>query len=170
GIDEVRAGLLPEDKLTAVTALQREGRTVAMVADDVNDAPALATADIGVAMGAAGSGVAIETADIALMQDDLLMLPEALGLARRTVRVMRPNILLAVATVVLLLAGVIAGGVTMAGGMLVHQPSVLLVIVNAMRLLRRRARASREVPPAPRPTATAPAEPETEMERPAAMA
>ncbi|WP_341856291.1 hypothetical protein [Brachybacterium sp. GPGPB12] len=104
----------------------------------MNDAPALATADIGVAMGAAGGGVAIETADIALMHDDLLRSPEALGLARRTVRVMRQNIVLAVATVASLLAGVFAGGVTMAIGMLVHEASVLAVIANAMRLLRRR--------------------------------
>ena len=75
GVDEVHAQLLPEDKLTEVTRLQAEGHTVAMVGDGVNDAPALATADIGVAMGAAGSGVAIETADIALMNDDLLKLP-----------------------------------------------------------------------------------------------
>ncbi|PFG39858.1 Cd2+/Zn2+-exporting ATPase [Georgenia soli] len=139
GVDEVRAGLLPEDKLDAVRELQRQKLTVAMVGDGVNDAPALATADIGVAMGAAGSAVAVETADIALMGDNLLRLPEAIGLSRRTVSVMRQNIAVALVTVTLLLAGVFAGGVTMAIGMLVHEASVLVVIANAMRLLRRRA-------------------------------
>jgi Zn2+/Cd2+-exporting ATPase len=140
GVDEVRAGLLPEDKLEAVADLQRQGYTVAMVGDGVNDAPALATADIGVAMGAAGTGVAIETADIALMKDDLLKLPQALSLARRTVNNMRQNIIIALATVATLLAGVLFGGVTMSIGMLVHEVSVLVVIGNAMRLLRRHAR------------------------------
>ena len=86
-----------------------------------------------------GSGVAIETADIALMQDDLLKLPQAIGLARATVRVMRQNIAIALVTVAALLTGVFAGGVTMAIGMLVHEASVLLVIANAMRLLRPRS-------------------------------
>ncbi len=147
GVDEVRAGLLPEDKLEAVADLQRQGYTVAMVGDGVNDAPALATADIGVAMGAAGTGVAIETADIALMKDNLLKLPEAVSLARRTVNNMRQNIAVALITVATLLAGVLFGGVTMAIGMLVHEISVLVVIANAMRLLRRhRERAAQ--PPA----------------------
>ena len=136
GIDEVRAGLLPEEKLEAVAALQRDGYVVAMVGDGVNDAPALATADIGVAMGA-GTGVALETADIALMRDNLLMIPQAVSLARRTVRTMRQNIAIALVTVATLLAGVLFGGVTMAIGMLVHEASVLIVIVNAVRLLRR---------------------------------
>ena len=150
GVDEVRAGLLPEDKLEAVADLKAQGYVVAMVGDGVNDAPALATTDIGVAMGAAGTGVAIETADIALMADDLLKLPQAISLARRTVANMRQNITIALVTVAMLLAGVLFGGVTMAIGMLVHEASVLIVIINAMRLLRRRAER-------PAPAATAPA-------------
>ncbi|GAA1139029.1 heavy metal translocating P-type ATPase [Nesterenkonia lutea] len=145
GVDEVRASLLPEDKLDIVTALQADGFVVAMVGDGVNDAPALATADIGVAMGAAGSAVAVETADIALIGDDLLKLPEAISLARRTVNNMRQNIAIALITVTLLLFGVLLGGVTMSIGMLVHEASVLIVIANAMRLLRSHAPVGKDV-------------------------
>lgn len=136
GVDEVRAELMPEDKLEIVKDLQARGHTVAMVGDGVNDTPALAQADIGVAMGAAGSPAAIETADIALMADRLPRLPYALGLARRTVGTMRINIAIALATVAILLVGVLLGGVTMSIGMLVHEASVLLVIAIAMLLLR----------------------------------
>src|SRR5699024_8036903 len=101
-----------------------------------NDTPALALADIGVAMGAAGSPAAIETADIALMADRLPRLPYALGLAKRTVRTMRINIAIALVTVAALLAGLFLGGVTMSVGMLVHEVSVLAVIAIAMLLLR----------------------------------
>ncbi|MFD6729137.1 heavy metal translocating P-type ATPase [Corynebacterium xerosis] len=136
GVDEVRAELMPEDKLEIVKELQAQGRVVAMVGDGVNDTPALATADIGVAMGAAGSPAAIETADIALMADRLPRLPYALGVAKRTVNTMRVNIGIALLTVAILLIGVLLGGVTMSIGMLVHEASVLLVIAIAMLLLR----------------------------------
>lgn len=136
GVDEVHAELMPEDKLALVKDLQAKGYAVAMVGDGVNDTPALAQADIGVAMGAAGSPAAIETADIALMADRLPRLPHALGLAQRTVRTMRINIGIALVTVSLLLAGVLFGGVTMSLGMLVHEASIFVVIGIAMLLLR----------------------------------
>lgn len=161
GLDDVRAGLLPEDKLTAVRDLQAAGHVVAMVGDGVNDAPALAVADIGVAIG--GTAVAIETADVALMGTDLRRLPEAISLARRTVRVMHQNIAIALATVAALLAGVMLGGVTMSLGMLVHELSVLVVIGNAMRLLRRRSAARAGQSPAA--IASRAAESTTEIQR-----
>ena len=136
GIDEFHAGMLPETKVDVVRGLQSEGHTVAMLGDGVNDMPALATAEIGVAMGAAGSPATIETADIALMADRLTRLPQSLTLAKRTARTMRVNIIIALATVLVLLLGVFLGGVTMAVGMLVHEASVLLVIAIAMTLLR----------------------------------
>jgi Cd2+/Zn2+-exporting ATPase len=136
GVDEAKAELLPEDKVQAIRDLQTKGYVVAMVGDGINDAPALATADVSIAMGVSGTEAAIEAADIALMTDKLGKVPQAIGLSRSILRVVRQNVIFAVAVVALLLAGVIGRVVFLSGGMLIHEASVLLVILNGMRLLK----------------------------------
>lgn len=139
GLDAVYAELLPQDKVRWVNALKSQGYRVAMVGDGINDAPALATADVGLAMGVGGTDISMETADIVLMSDRLDQFAHAYSLAKATVRNMKQNTLLAVGTVIFLLAGVLLGKIFLASGMLVHELSVLLVTVNAVRLIRFRA-------------------------------
>ncbi len=134
GIDKIRAGLLPEDKAAYVEKLKKDGHYVAFIGDGINDSPSIAAAEIGIAMGH-GTDVAVETSDLVLMRSRFSELVHAYGLTRKTVGNMKENIGIALATVLLLLAGLIAGMIDMAGGMLIHELSILIVVANAMRLL-----------------------------------
>jgi heavy metal translocating P-type ATPase len=136
GIDEVYADLTPEDKVTNVRALAQRHGHVAMVGDGVNDAPALAEATIGVAMGAAGTDVALETADVALMADDLEKLVYALQLARRTQSVVNQNLTLSALVIGTLVIGAIAGAFSLPIAVLGHEISEFMVIGSGLRMLR----------------------------------
>lgn len=138
GIDEIRAELLPEAKVEAVEALMARYGTVAMVGDGINDAPAMARATMGIAMGAAGSDAAIETADIALMTDDLSRLPWLIGHSRRTMAVIRQNIVFSLGIKALFVALTFAGLATLWGAILADVGASLVVVTNAMRLLHSR--------------------------------
>jgi len=136
GVDEFRAELLPEDKVTAVEELRRTYGSVAMVGDGVNDAPALASADVGIAMGVAGSDAALETADVALMADELLRIPYTFRLSRATVRNIRMNLAISIVLKAAFVVAAAGGFATLWMAVLADTGASIIVIANAMRLLR----------------------------------
>jgi Zn2+/Cd2+-exporting ATPase len=136
GADEVRAGLLPHQKVEAVRSLMQSSRGVAMVGDGVNDAPAMAAASIGIAMGAAGTDVAIETADVVLMSDDIEIVDYVIHLGKRTRRVVRQNVLFSVGWMLMLVVVALTVGMPLTLAVVAHEGSTLLVAANGLRLLR----------------------------------
>jgi len=139
GITDVRAGLLPAGKIDAVRALQADGHRVLLVGDGVNDAPAMATAHLGVAMGRQGSDLALETADAVIVRDELDTLPSMIGLSRRAHRVVRANLVIAATVIVLLVGWDLVGTLPLPLGVAGHEGSTVIVGLNGLRLLRSRA-------------------------------
>jgi Cd2+/Zn2+-exporting ATPase len=132
GVDHVSAGLMPADKVTAVKALMEQHGDVAMIGDGVNDAPALATASIGIAMGAAGTDVALETADLVLMGDRLELIPYAIKLSKKARRVVWQNITFSIAVIVVLIISTFAVGLALPVGVLGHEGSTVIVVLNGL--------------------------------------
>jgi Cd2+/Zn2+-exporting ATPase len=137
GIDDVRAGLKPEDKIKAIRELKTEYGPVAMIGDGVNDAPALAEATVGVAMGAAGTDAAIEAADVALMADDLSKVSYALRIGRRSNHLGRQNIAFALTTLTLMIPSALVGILTVALAVVFHEASELIAVGNGLRVGRK---------------------------------
>lgn len=136
GVDEFLAQLLPNDKVKAVKELKERYGKIAIVGDGVNDAPAMAVSDVGLAMGAAGTDVAIETGDIVLMSDDLSKIPYALRLSHRSVKNIRQNIVASLAIVAFLIPAALIGRIGLLPGLLLNEISAFIVIINGLRLLK----------------------------------
>lgn len=136
GISEWKAGLLPEEKVTAIRDYLKTYGKIAMVGDGVNDAPAMANATVGIAMGAGGTDVALETADIALMSDDLSRLPFAVALSRKSRRIILQNLAVSLGVIALLIPFTLSGMAGISIAIVFHESSTLMVVANALRLLR----------------------------------
>ncbi|MFN8499257.1 MAG: heavy metal translocating P-type ATPase [Anaerolineae bacterium] len=154
GVDEVHAELLPADKVRLAKALQAQYGDAAVIGDGVNDAPALAAATVGIAMGAAGSDVALETADVVLMADDLMKLPYAIALGRQATRVVKQNLAFALSVIVILILSTFVGVIGLPLGVIGHEGSTVIVVLNGLRLLNYKPKLH-----APANAAGAPAQP-----------